>query len=44
MNDLVLPTVAELEADLSDGRTERLSTYQSPFAEGAAESSELSGC
>ncbi|OAP21135.1 MULTISPECIES: hypothetical protein [Amycolatopsis] len=44
MNEIVLPTAAELEADLASVRSEKISTFQSPFAEGVAESSELCGC
>jgi hypothetical protein len=44
MNSLVLPTAAELEADIADTRPEQFSAYISVFTEAAYENSELCGC
>ena len=44
MNTLVLPTAAELAADIADTRPEQFSAYISVFTEASFENSELCGC
>ncbi|MFC3450588.1 hypothetical protein [Amycolatopsis speibonae] len=45
MNGLVLPTASDLEADLTDVRSAKISAYHFPLVEGegAPEYSELNG-